>query len=166
MARYRIGVDIGGTFTDLVLLGTDGSVATRKVSSTPDDYSRGIVSGIGALLAAADVPAAAVDGIVHATTVATNAILEGRGARTALITTKGFRDVLEMRRPRIPELYNLQYRKPPPLVPRRLLFEVDERIDPCAVVLRPLGEATALDAAYRISTTELDAVARCLLHGH
>ena len=166
MTRYRIGVDIGGTFTDLVLLGTDGSVATRKVSSTPDDYSRGIVGGIGALLAAADVPAAAVDGIVHATTVATNAILEGRGARTALITTKGFRDVLEMRRLRIPELYNLQYRKPPPLVPRRLRFEVDERMGPGGVVLRPLDEATALDAADRIADSDVEAVAICLLHAY
>src|SRR5258706_2957426 len=166
MARYRIGVDIGGTFTDLVLLGTDGSVATRKVSSTPDDYSRGIVSGIGALLAAADVPAAAVDGVVHATTVATNAILEGRGARTALITTKGFRDVLEMRRLRIPELYNLQYRKPPPLVPRRLRFEVDERMGPGGVVLRALDEASALEAADRIAEADVDAVAICLLHAY
>src|SRR5436305_4187056 len=91
--RYRVGVDVGGTFTDVVLLGADGSVWTKKVSSTTDDYGRGIVAGLLELFDEAGVAPAAVEAVVHGTTVATNAILEGRGARTALITTAGFRDV-------------------------------------------------------------------------
>src|SRR5437016_5519189 len=140
--RYRLGVDIGGTFTDLVLVGDDGSLATRKVSSTPPDYADGIVDGLRALLADAGVPPAAVVEVVHGTTVATNAILEGRGARTALITTEGFRDVLELRRIRVPTLYDLFWDKPPPLVPRRRRFEVAERIGPRGELWRPLDEGS------------------------
>ena len=99
---YRLGIDIGGTFTDLVLVGSDGSVRTGKLASTPDDYGRAIVEGVAALLESAGVAPGQVESVVHATTVATNAVLEQSGARTALITTAGFRDVLEMRRLRIP----------------------------------------------------------------
>src|SRR5882672_9519024 len=87
-AGYRLGVDIGGTFTDVVLLGADGTMRTRKVLSTPDDYARGVIDGAVSLLEAAAVDPGAVTGIVHATTVASNTVLEGRGARTALITTE------------------------------------------------------------------------------
>ena len=90
----RIGVDIGGTFTDIVALGANGAVLTRKVSSTPDDYGQGILDGLDAVLREAGVATDAVDDVVHATTVATNAILEGTGAKTGLVTTDGFRDVL------------------------------------------------------------------------
>src|SRR5215211_4416535 len=93
--RYRVGADIGGTFTDVVLVAPDGAFATRKVLSTVDDYSRGIIEGLSDLLAILDLPASTVAEIVHGTTVATNAILENKGAKTALLTTKGFRDVLE-----------------------------------------------------------------------
>jgi len=137
-ALFRVGVDIGGTFTDLVLVGDDGTLATRKVSSTPPDYAEGIVAGLSGLLAEAGVRPSAVVEVVHGTTVATNAILEGRGARTALITTEGFRDVLDLRRIRVPALYDLFWEKPPPLVPRRLRFEVAERIGPRGEVWRPL----------------------------
>ena len=101
---FRVGADIGGTFTDLVLIGSDGSFATRKVSSTPDRYGRAIVEGLLELVAQQRAPAAAVASLVHASTIATNTILEFKGARTALVTTRGFRDVLEMRRLRIPVL--------------------------------------------------------------
>src|ERR1700730_10071744 len=114
---HRLGVDIGGTFTHVVLLGGDGTMHTRKVLSTPDDYARGVIEGAVGVLEAAGVDPAEVTGVVHATTVASNTVLEGRGARTALITTEGFRDVLEMRRLRIPVMYDLQYDKPAPLVP-------------------------------------------------
>lgn len=96
--RYRVGVDIGGTFTDVVLLADDGAMHTKKVLSTPDDYSRGVIAGATALLGEIGVTPEQVVGIVHATTVASNTVLEGRGALTGLVTTTGFRDVLEMRR--------------------------------------------------------------------
>ena len=117
---YRIGVDIGGTFTDVVLLGSEGTLRTKKVLSTPDDYARGVVQGILELLDESGAAPASVTKVVHATTVASNAVLEGKGSRCALLTTAGFRDVLELRRLRIPVMYELQYEKPPPLVPRRL----------------------------------------------
>ena len=100
---HRFGVDIGGTFTDIVLLSADGSVRTRKVASTTADYGEAIVLGLRELIDEAGIDTAEVAGVVHGTTVATNTILEGRGARTALITTRGFRDVLESRRLRIPD---------------------------------------------------------------
>ena len=93
---FRVGVDIGGTFTDIVLLGSDGSVFTKKLSSTPDDFGRGIVLGLADVLAEVGAAPADVDGVVHATTVATNAVLEGKGAKTDLIATKGFRDRAEL----------------------------------------------------------------------
>src|SRR5580765_8245717 len=105
---YRVGADIGGTFTDVVLIGTDGSIATKKVSSTPDNFGRAIVEGVCELIAEQGLPAHSLAALAHASTVATNAIIELKGARTGLITTKGFRDVLEMRRLRIPVLYDLQ----------------------------------------------------------
>ena len=125
----RIAADIGGTFTDVTLVGEDGVLATRKVLSTPDDYSRAVVEGIEQLLAVLRLSARIVSEVLHGCTVATNAILERKGARTALITTKGFRDVLELRRIRVPTLYDPLYLKPAPLVPRRLRLEVEERLD-------------------------------------
>ena len=164
--RYRIGVDIGGTFTDVVLLGMDGSVRTRKVSSTPEDYGLGIVAGITEVLDDAGIGPDRIDGVVHATTVATNTILEFKGARTALITTRGFRDVLELRRLRIPELYNLQYEKPPPLVPRRLRFEVAERLGGGGQVWEELEEGSVRAAAENVRDAGAEALAICLLHSY
>lgn len=164
--NYRVGVDIGGTFTDIVLLGSDGSIATRKVLSTTDDYGRGIIAGLLELFQERAMPASALEGVVHGTTVATNAILEGKGARTALITTQGFRDVLELRRIRIPKLYDLFYEKPAPLAPRRLRFEVDERMGPQGDVRRPLNRATVDAAIERIKAAGAEAVAVSLLHSY
>ena len=163
---YRIGVDIGGTFTDIVALGADGAVLTRKVSSTPDDYGQGILDGLDAVLREAGIAPAEVDDVVHATTVATNAVLEGKGAKTGLVTTAGFRDVLEMRRIRIPDMYNLDYRKPPPLVPRRLRREVVERIGPRGEVWTALDEDSARGAARRLCDEGVQAVAVALLHAY
>src|SRR6478735_12164602 len=138
----RIGIDIGGTFTDLVFLDPDGRVLRAKVLSTPDDYSQGIAEGLAqAMRAGLDVPAIAQ--IMHGTTVATNALLEGKGARVALLTTKGFRDVLEIRRLRMPVLYDIRWRKPEALVPRRLRFEIEERVDSDGRIERPLDETRA-----------------------
>ena len=163
---YRIGVDIGGTFTDIVALGADGSVLTRKVSSTPDDYGQGILDGLDAVLREAGIAPSDVDDVVHATTVATNAVLEGKGAKTGLVTTAGFRDVLEMRRIRVPDMYNLDYRKPAPLVPRRLRREVVERMGPRGEVRTALDEPSVRAAARRLRDEGVEAVAVALLHAY
>lgn len=163
---YRIGADIGGTFTDLVMSGPEGRIWTKKVLSTPDDYSRAIVEGTVAMLADAGVSGSAVSEIVHGTTVATNAILENRGAKTALITTKGFRDVLELRRLRVPELFSLFYVPPKPLVERRLRLEADERMSAEGAVLRKLDERTVTAALDRIRQDGVEALAVCLLHSY
>jgi N-methylhydantoinase A len=164
--RYRIGVDIGGTFTDVVLLGEDGTLRRKKILSTPDDYARAVVDGAIGLLEDTGVAPAQIEAIVHATTVASNAVLEGKGAKTALITTQGFRDVLEMRRLRIPVLYDLQYVKPAPLVPRRRRYEVPERIGPRGDVRVPLDEAAVRDVAHALAAEGVDALAISMLHAY
>ncbi len=166
MARYRVGIDVGGTFTDLVMTGDDGSLHRRKLLTTPDDYGRAIAEGLRGAIDAAGVAPAAIERIVHATTVATNAILERKGAATGLVTTRGFRDVLEMRRLRIPEMYTLNYRKPDPLVPRRLRLEVDERMGPRGDIKVPLDEASVRAAAARLDEEKVDSVAVTLLHAY
>ncbi len=166
MIEYRVGIDIGGTFTDLVVAGDDGTLRTLKLLSTPDDYGRGIGEGLRALMDEHAIAPDSVTRIVHATTVATNAIVEGKGARTALITTAGFRDVLEMRRLRIPEMYTLNYRKPDPLVPRRRRLEVVERLGPEGEVRVPLDEESVRAAAERITGGDIEAVAISLLHAY
>jgi len=163
---YRVGADIGGTFTDVVLVTPDGRSVTRKVSSTVDDYSVGIVSGIEEILAEMGVVGSSIAEIVHGTTVATNVILENKGARTALITTTGFRDVLELRRLRIPELFSLDYTPPPPLVRRRYRIEVDERIDADGEVLTPLDMTSAESGFERIAEEGIEAIAICLLNSY
>ena len=159
----RIGVDIGGTFTDLVVHMPDGRLIKRKLSSTPDDYAEAIVDGITAAVGA---NAGDIGEIVHATTVATNAILERRGAKTALVTTQGFRDVLELRRIRIPLSYDLGWEKPPPLVDRALRFEVPERLDHQGGVLAPLDLDGMDDIVAALDAEAVDAVAVCLLHAY
>ncbi|MDA0675665.1 MAG: hydantoinase/oxoprolinase family protein [Proteobacteria bacterium] len=163
---YRVGIDIGGTFTDIVLMDQSGLILPVKVSSTPDDYSRGIGEGVAKLLADNGIAAEQVEEVVHATTVATNAVLENKGARTGLITTAGFRDVLEFRRIRVPELYNLNYVKPRPLVPRRYRLEVRERLAPDGSVREPLDERSVHEAAERLKAAGIEAVAICLLHAY
>jgi N-methylhydantoinase A len=166
LGATRIAIDIGGTFTDVVLARPDGSVSTRKVPSTPEDYADGIVQGATELLAASGVRPGALDDIVHATTVAANTILEGKGARTALVTTEGFRDVLEMRRLRIPTLYDLGYEKPPPLVPRRRRYEVRGRLGPDGQTWEELDEAAVRALADRLRDDDVEAVAISLINAY
>jgi N-methylhydantoinase A len=163
---YRIGVDIGGTFTDVVLLGSDGMFRTKKVLSTPDDYARGVVRGILELLHDTGAAPASVTKVVHATTVASNAVLEGKGPRCCLLTTAGFRDVLEMRRLRIPVMYQLQYDKPRPLVPRRLRYETPERTGPRGEEWAELDEQAVRAAAERARAEGVGAVAISFLHAY
>jgi N-methylhydantoinase A len=163
---FRIGADIGGTFTDLVLLDSGGHMATCKVSSTPDSYGRAIVEGILELMREEGVAAADLTELVHASTIATNAILEFKGAKTALLTTRGFRDILEIRRLRIPVLYDLQYKKPPPLVPRRLRLEINERLGARGVELEALDEESVRRATRILRDAGVEAVAISLLHSY
>ncbi len=164
--KYRAGIDIGGTFTDLVLMGEDGALHAEKLLTTPDDFGRGIADGLAAALATIGAEPDDVDVIVHGTTVATNAILEAKGARTGLLTTEGFRDVLELRRLRIPEMYTLNWTKPPPLVPRRLRREVTEKTGPHGEIRIPLDEATVIAACERLAREDVAAVAIAYLHSY
>src|ERR1700757_3135097 len=138
MTRYRVGVDIGGTFTDIVFLGEDGRRLTKKVSSTVDNYATAIVDGLAELIRECHLDDAEIVELLHGTTVASNAILEHKGARTGLITTKGFRDVLEIRTLRMPRMYDIGWVKPAPLVERSLRKVVDERINAAGEIERPL----------------------------
>jgi N-methylhydantoinase A len=152
----RLGVDVGGTFTDLVV--DDGEAVTvAKVPSTPSDQAEGVVSGAATL----GLDLAAVDRLVHGTTVATNALLERRGARTVLVTTEGFRDVLEIGRQNRPKLYDLFADRPPPLVPGSLVVEAVERVTAEGDILRPLDDPEAV--ADAVAALEPEAVAVCLL---
>ncbi len=157
----RVGIDVGGTFTDLVALdAAAGTVRSLKVLTTPAAPARGVLAGLRGL-----APGAA--SIAHGTTIVTNAIVEGRHARTALVTTRGFRDVLEIARQSRHDLYRLDLPpRPPPLVPRHLRFEVTERVQADGRVATPLAEAElpALGAALRAAGVE--AVAVCLLHAY
>jgi N-methylhydantoinase A len=164
--RLTLGVDIGGTFTDIILLRSDGRLFSKKVLSTPEDYSKAIETGILDLLAEVRLPASSIAEFAHGTTVATNAIIERKGVRVAIVTTKGFRDVLEIGRFRSPRLYDMNYRKPDPLVERRLRLEVRERVMSDGTVLAPPNEED-LDAAARvIRDSEVDAVAICFLNSY
>jgi len=164
--RHALGVDIGGTFTDIVLLRSDGRLYSKKVLSTPDDYSRAIGEGVGALLAEIGVAPGAIAEFAHGTTVATNAIIERRGVKVALVTTRGFRDVLEIARFRSPRLYDLSYRKPDPLVERRLRFEVTERMQSDGSVRTPLDLADVARVARAIAAEKVDAVAVCFINAY
>jgi N-methylhydantoinase A len=162
--RFRVGVDIGGTFTDIVLLAADGGVRTKKVSSSVDDYARAIAQALAELFSEQDIAGADIEEIRHGTTVASNAVLERKGSCTGLITTKGFRDVLEIRNLRMPRLYDIGWTKPPPLVPRYLRIPVDERIDADGKVIRPLDPAEAERAVRHLLEMEVEAIAVCLLN--
>ena len=164
--EYRLSADIGGTFTDIVLLSRSGRYWTKKVSSTPDDFARGVIEGMKLLLEEEDLLGSDLAEIIHGTTVATNAVLENKGAKTALVTTRGFRDVLELRRLRVPQLYNAFYRPPEPLVERRLRLEVDERMGPGGTVIRQLDEDSLTPALDRLRTDAPEAVAVCLIHSY
>jgi N-methylhydantoinase A len=163
---FRVGADIGGTFTDITFLENGERIHTFKLPSTPDDYGRGIVEGILALLDRIGGRPEEIEEVVHATTVATNTILEGKGARTALLTTLGFGDVVEIGRIRTPELYNLNYEKPAPLARRRDRFEIPERLDAQGRVVRPLDEDAVRAAAGRIAGAGIRAVAISYLHAY
>src|SRR5260221_812485 len=157
MTELFVGVDTGGTFTDFVLL-QDGKIRIHKVLSTPGDPARAILQGLTDLGVSGNL-----DALVHGSTVATNAVLERKGVRTGLITTAGFRDVLEIGRQTRPKLYALNVQKEPPLVPRPLRVEVVERLDELGEVLIPLDDISLKAALEHLQAANVEAVAVCLL---
>ena len=166
--RFRIGVDIGGTFTDGTLVDSStGEVTTSKVLTTPVDPASGFISAVNKLLGVNnEVDPDEIEHVVHATTVATNAIIEGKTAKTAFVTTEGFRDMLEIARQIRPSLYDLQFEKPKPLVPRQLCFEIPERLDAKGNVVTPLDEKALAQIVDQIAETGVTAIAVCLLHSY
>jgi N-methylhydantoinase A len=159
----RVATDIGGTFTDLVYLDEEGrGMGVAKVSSTPQDPAQGVLDVIGA----AGLQPAQISAFLHGCTVVINAITERKGVRTALVTTAGFRDVLEIGRGNRPDMYNLVYHKPPPFVPRRLRFEVRERVGWDGRVHERLHLEDLEPVAAACRDAEVDAVAICLLHAY
>src|SRR5262249_48096602 len=163
-SNYRVGVDIGGTFSDIVLLGSDGTVHTEKISSSVDNYAHAIVTGLRRVLAERGIAPSSLEEIRHGTTVASNAILEHKGAKVGLITTKGFRDLLEIRTLRMPRLYDIAGEKPPPLVERYLRRVVNERIDAKGHVERALDPADAEAQIDVLLAEKVEAIAVCLLN--
>ena len=156
----RIAVDIGGTFTDLVAVDDNGRVYRSKSLTTPDDLARGIRN----CLNEAKVEVKGANFFVHGSTVTINAVLERKGARTGLITTRGFRDVYEIGRGNRPEGYNLFFKRPVPLVPRDLRLEVDERLYASGEVLRPLDERSAGATINALKAAGVASAASWLLH--
>jgi len=164
---YRLGVDIGGTFTDAILIDEEtGESSISKVSSTPADPSEGFLQATDRIVRSADADPASLRYVVHGTTVATNAIIQRRIAKTALLTTDGFRDVLEIGRQIRPSLYDIGFEKPVPLVPRPLSFGLRERLDWRGEVLTPLDEAQVHEVARCLADEGVESVAVCLLHAY
>ena len=161
---WRIGVDIGGTFTDVALLDeASGRIGLAKVPTTPQDLAAGVIAALEMAMARHQVTAGAIGLLSHATTVVTNALLEERGARAALITTRGFRDVLELRRSARANLYDLFQDAPATLIPRRRRFEITERIAADGSVVIPLAEEEIEGLIATLAATRVDAIAISLL---
>jgi N-methylhydantoinase A len=164
--RFRIAVDIGGTFTDIAVLTDAGLIHQSKISSTPDDPSIAVIEGVAQLLDELSLPPAAVAEVLHGTTVGSNTILQRKGARTGLITTCGFRDVLEIGRIRMPDMFDLTWDKPKPLVPRRHRLEAVERVAADGTVVEPLSEASLLNAAEALVADGIQAVAIVFINSY
>ena len=168
MARLQLALDIGGTFTDVVMVdGVSGALWTAKTPSTPKDPSNGFFDGVEKILRLAGTAPADVAAVFHGSTIATNAVLEGKGARTGMLVTAGFRYVLEIGRHEIPRKENLfVWRKPKRPVPPRLIMEVPERVLLDGTVERPLDEAACREAARRLRALGVEAVAIVFLHSY
>jgi N-methylhydantoinase A len=165
--RFRVSFDVGGTFTDFTLLAEhSGELHYHKVPSTPHDPSVAIRDGLEHLLQAFAIQPGELGHVGHGTTVATNMVIERQGARLAVITTQGFRDVLEIGRQTRPSLYDYSVLKPEPLAPRELRFEVPERVRADGAVLVPLDEAVVADIGHRLVRAQVKAVAVCFMHSY
>ncbi|MCA8894393.1 MAG: hydantoinase/oxoprolinase family protein, partial [Amphiplicatus sp.] len=167
LMTYRIGFDVGGTFTDFTMINEQtGAVSFFKVSSTPHDPSVAIEQGLAALIEDYKLDPKSISHLGHGTTVATNLVIERKGARTGVITTKGFRDVLEIGRQTRPHLYNYAIHRPTPLVPRERRLEVTERVLSDGTVLEPLNHAEVEAAARELAEQKVGAVVICFLHSY
>jgi N-methylhydantoinase A len=166
VAGSRIGVDVGGTFTDVVLALPDGHIYVNKTTTTPHDPGESVVAGIASVLREAHLDPRDVAEVVHGTTVASNTILQKVGARTGLLTTRGFRDVLEIGRIRTPGMFNLAWRKPEPLVPRRWRLEASERIGSDGEIVTPLDESSVRGAAEKFLSEGVEAIAICFINSY
>lgn len=165
--RFRIGIDIGGTFTDVVMLDAETQeLRLAKAATTPADHAIGFMAGIDKV--ASGIDARDVQSIFHGSTVATNAVLELNGSRMGLLTTLGFRDILEIGRAYIPGIFtnHLRWQKPPRLVPLELVREVPERLAPDGSVVRPFIEAKAREAIAELLAQDVESIAICLLHSY
>ena len=162
----RVAVDIGGTFTDIVVMPGDGILHESKISTTPDEPSRAVVAGLQALLTELGIPASHVEEVLHGTTVGSNTILQRKGAKTGLITTRGFRDVLEIGRIRMPDMFDLTWDKPKPLVPRRHRLEIAERIAADGGIVEPLDEGSVVAAGEQLVAEGIQAIAICLINSY
>lgn len=163
-AEVTVAVDIGGTFTDVVLLDSAGTLWEHKLPTTTMDEGKAVVEGALAVLERAHVAPEAVTEIIHASTVATNAVLEHKGPAVGLITTSGFRDALEIARIRAPRLYDLGWNKPSPLARRRNRVEVVERIGAGGEIVTPLDEASVVEAVDRLRANGVASIAVCLIN--
>jgi len=164
---FRIGADIGGTFTDLVIVEDGGTkFEIAKVLTTPNQPDEAVLEGVQQVLEKVAVSGDAVAQVIHGTTLFTNAIIERKGARTALVTTKGFRDAIEIAREHRYDMYDLRMQRPLPLAPRHLRFEVDERVLADGSVRKALDESEVRALAAVLAATEIEAVAVCLLHAY
>src|SRR3954470_2132830 len=164
--RFRIAIDIGGTFTDIALLTDAGLIHQSKISSTPADPSIAVVDGVAQLLVELSIPPGAIAEVLHGTTVGSNTILQRKGARTGLITTRGFRDVLEIGRIRMPDMFDLTWDKPKPLVPRRHRLEVSERMAADGQPVEPLSEASVIAAGEALVAEDIEAVAIAFINSY
>ncbi len=161
---WIVGVDVGGTFTDFYALDDQsGAFVVHKTPSTPDKPAQAIVDGIQGLRAAHGIAPDTIHRLAHGTTVATNALLQRRGANVALITTQGFRDLLEIGRQTRPHMFSLQQDHPAPLVPRERRFEVAERITASGDILHPLPPSSLASAIEQVRNSGAQACAVCLL---
>jgi len=163
--KFRLGIDIGGTFTDATLINEEtGEIHIVKIPSTPKDPSIGFLTAVDRMLQETRVAPEETGGVVHGTTIATNTIIEGKLVPTAFLTTEGLRDMLEIQRQMRPSLYDLHFKKPQPLVPRYLCFGVPERLDAHGKVLIPLDEDAVRRIAGQLKDEGVSYVAVCYLH--
>ena len=162
LAGWRVGIDTGGTFTDIVAFGESGETRTGKVSSTPPNFDQGVLDA----LAAVGVQPSEIGLLAHGTTATTNAIITKTGARTGLVTTAGFRDVLELRRHNSEDLYDILWDPPEPLVPRRRRLGITERVNYAGEIITPLGETELSEIVERLKEEGAESLAICLLHSY
>ncbi len=167
MASYRIGIDIGGTFTDFSLLDEEsGSIRVLKTPSDPAAPEKAVFEGMSKLFATYGIRPEEIRYFIHGTTLAVNTVIQRSGAKTAFLVTQGFRDILNIGRHRIPDVFNFFTELPRPLVPRALAFEIPERCAADGTITRPLDPAAVRAAAERMRAQGVEAVAVCFLHSY